>query len=328
MATPRDARLSRRPRFAARRAAHPFGLAALLLAVVAAAAAPVATSVTAPLPPPTTPLALDPLAGLIAHLATAPATERLQFAAVALDELARRYEAELDAAAHDPRSALDAAGTARWRAAAAQSIAEARALAGSLATARDVQIFVDPGPTLRFVLHGRTVMVDAPRLSGPRTLNDHIAERYCAMTRCPDLFAPRDDEGGERPWSSWSFGGREVARLDTSSGLDFRFADLERMGERKRAALELVEALERSARQLAWYRQRGVLVEWPALHLTSLPDSGAGVLVVNSAGEYLPFASRPWALPHGPLATWYRARLDGRRFRYVFDDAAAIFDAR
>ncbi|MGE0486261.1 MAG: hypothetical protein AB7Q81_19080 [Gammaproteobacteria bacterium] len=320
--------MSRPRRPAPSRAARRLGLAALLVAVIAAAAEPEPTPATTGLPPPTTPLTLDPLAGLITHLATAPATERLQFAAVALDELARRYDAELDAAARDPRSALDPAGTARWRAAAAQSIAEARALADSLTTAPDVQIFVDPGPTLRFVLHGRTVMVDAPRLSGPRTLNEHIAERYCRMTRCPDLFAPEDAAGGERPWSNWSFGGGEVARLDTSSGLDFRFADLERMGERKRAALDLVEALERSARQLAWYRQRGVLVEWPALHLATSPDSGAGVLVVNSAGEYLPFASRPWALPRGPLASWYRARLDGRRFRFVFDDAAALFDAR
>ncbi|MCP5200185.1 MAG: hypothetical protein H6977_09225 [Gammaproteobacteria bacterium] len=316
--------MSRRRRSRARRAALGLGLAAAL-----GAAAVGADDVPAPpLPPPTTPLALDPLAALTRHLAAAPPTARLQFAAIALDELARRYADELEAAAHDPRDARDPAGAQRWRAAARHSIAEAHALAASLTTARDVAIFVDPGPTLRFVFHGRTVMVDAPRLSGPRTLNEHIAERYCRMAHCPEVFAPGDDlPAGDQPWSSWSFGGNQPARLETSSGLDFRFSDLEHMGERKRAALELVAALEHSARLLGWYRQRGVFVEWPALHIAALPGSGSSVLVVNTAGEYLPFAARSWALPRSPIAAWYRARLDGRRFRYVFENAETIFDA-
>lgn len=311
MAAPRDARLSARRRH----------LAALLASV-----ALVATAADDGLPPPTSPLKVDALASLVGWLEAAPAVTRLQFAAVALDELAASYADELASAARDPRSDHDVAATRRWRAAARTAIDQAHADAGALTSAPDIALFVDPGPTLRFVVQGRTVIVDAPRLSGPRTLYERIAGRFCAIAHCPDLFAPTPGAAtATRSWANWSFGGAGTAQVETSSGLDFRFSDLEHMGTRKQAASALVQDLETLAQQLAWYRDHGTRIEWPALHIATLAD-GDAVLVVNSTGEYLRITPTAQRLPRGPLVSWLSASLDGRRFRYVFEHAETLFD--
>ncbi|MEQ8492776.1 MAG: hypothetical protein RLW42_01015, partial [Gammaproteobacteria bacterium] len=276
------------------------------------------------LPPPRAPVASRALDHLVHYLAGSHPVERLRFAAVALDELARAYTDELDAAARDPRPAEDAANLARWRAAARATIAQLRATAAELASAPDVRVFVDPGATLRFVLDGRTVLVDTPRVSGPDTLNERIARRYCERAECPQRLLPATATDAPRVWTSWSFGGGEPALLETSIGLDFRFADMRDMGTRKRRGRELVSALERSARLLAWHLERGLVVEWSLLHLAPAPAGDGSALVVNATGDWLavPLAWR--AVPQEPLARWYRARVAGRTYRYVFNNGESL----
>ncbi|MEQ8660500.1 MAG: hypothetical protein RLW62_06755 [Gammaproteobacteria bacterium] len=299
------------------RHAHACLLALALLAPPSVAADPA-------LPAPRAALTPDTLGTLVAHLATAHPVERLRFAAIALDELAAAYGAELDAAAADRRRNDDAANLARWRAGARASIARLHATAAELAHAPDVRLFIDPGDTLRFVLTGRTVLIDAPRVSGPDALNARIARRYCERAACPENIMSAADLAAPRVWTSWSFGANVPALLETSSGLDFRFADLQDMGARKRHGRELVSALERSARLLAWHRERGLVVDWPLLHLAPAPDGDGSALVVNAAGDWLPVPLAWRALPREPLARWYQARVAGRRYRHVFGDGERL----
>lgn len=308
------------------RSLWPWLLAAtLLLGSSVAGFAPAATE-GAQLPAPRRPLsATTPgtLERLVAHLEDAHAVERLRFAAFALDELARAYTDELAEAVADPRRGADPGALARWRAAARDNIDSLRASAARLAVAPDIRVFVDPGATLRFVVAGRTVLVDAPRVSGPDELNARIMRRYCERATCPERFAPLP-RSAPRVWTSWSFGAGVPALLETSSGLDFRFADMQDMGARKRHGRELVEALEASAHGLAGHVARGLQVDWSLLYLAAAPAGRGSALVVNAAGDWLavPLAWR--ALPREPLARWYRARVDGRIYRHVFADGERL----
>lgn len=301
-------------------------LVAVLHAPARVPAAAGGVPLPASLPAPRTALNVEPVAALVRHLRDAHPVERLRFAALALDELARRYAEALAVEARDPRPAKDPASRARWRGAARESIAAAHAEAARLALTANVDLFLDPGAVLRFIVAGRTVIVDDPDLGGDASLNGRVAERYCALADCPDVFGPAHatGEGQPRVWTSWSFGAREAAVLETSAGLDFRFRDRTHLTARKRGSLAFIRALERSAGELAWYRDRGVPVEWPSLHVTRGPGGGA-VLVVNSAGDYLAFDAEPVALPREPLARWYRARLAGRSFRWVFEGSERFF---
>lgn len=297
-----------------------------LLVTALLSVAALAVAADTQLPAPRRPLsAATPgtLERLVAHLDDAHAVERLRFAALALDELARAYADELASAATDPRAGTDPGTLARWRAAARDSIDGLHATAASLAVAPDVRVFVDPGATLRFVVAGRTVLVDAPRVSGPDELNARIVRRYCERAPCPETLAP-SPRSNPRVWTSWSFGADVPALLETSSGLDFRFADMQDMGARRRHGRELVVALETSAHELRGHLARGLQVDWPLLHLAAAPTGDGSALVVNAAGDWLAVALAWRPLPREPLARWYRARVDGRTYRHVFADGERL----
>lgn len=302
-------------------------VSALVLLVATLGAAHAAVPSAPGLPAPRHALTVEPVAALVARLREAHAIERLRFAALALDELAQSYSEALADSHDDTRPAPDPHALERWRSAARESVRRAREQAGALALAADAQMFIDPGMVLRFIIDGRTIIVDDPDLGESTGLNTRVVRRYCAVAPCPGVFGPLDDAPSDstRVWTSWSFGAREAAVLETSIGLDFRFADRERLAERKRGSVAFVEALARSAAELAWFRDRGIPVEWDVLHLAAGPD-GAAVLVVNAAGDYLALTVRPPALPREPLARWYRATLAGRRFRWVFEGAERLFD--
>ena len=91
---------------------------------------------------------------------------------------------------------------------------------------------------------------------------------------------------------------------------------------------DFVTALLASAEQVGWLRDRGALVEWDAFHLALLPGSGASVLVLNHYGDYVELSPRPYVVPRAPLMAWFRARLEGRRYEFVFDRAERLFLAR
>ncbi len=284
----------------------------------------------AELPPPGAALRVASLAVLVDHLAGADPVERLRFAAIALDEHARAYEAELRAEAQDARPRSDPQSIRRWRAAAAASIAELREVGAALALSADVTIFVDPGATLRFILARRTVIVDAPRIADARELNERIVARYCRAAHCPDLIAPGRpgrDPSPEPVRATWSFAAGRPAVVETSTGLDFHFSDPSALATRRAEVTRLAGALQAAARELAWYRDRGAPIEWSVLHLTRRAEDGAAVLVVNRAGDYLVLDLPPLTLPREPLANWFRARLAGRTYHHVFASAEQVFGA-
>ena len=299
----------------------------LILALVVLALTQLrATAGANALPPPNAPVTLDPLTLVAGWINDQPALERIRFVTIALDELARSYESELVTAARDRRKPRDPASLARWRAAARTAIDDARALAATLLPQDEARIYVDPGSSLRFVVHGRTVMVDTPRVGERANLGSRIVARYCGVVQCPELLAPRSAQPRFR--AGWSFSARQAAFVETSVGLGFRFDDLDDLRTRKQACETFVAALLASAEQVGWLRDRGALVEWDAFHLALLPDSGASVLVLNHYGDYVELSPRPYEVPRAPLTAWFRARLEGRRYEFVFDRADKIFLAR
>lgn len=279
------------------------------------------------LPRPRLPVRVSALMALTDFLHAGQPPDRIHFAGIALEELARSYDTEVFTADPEDKRNDDQQAESRWRSAAwdyAQSILELRAQLGRI---DDVQVIVDPGQVLRLVIGERQVILDPPRLDGEDDLEARIAGRFCRIAACPPPETVPD--GGEdrrrRLWANWSFGRGQPPVLETSTGLHFRFADGEVSPARREAARELVGALDRLAVRLAWFRQRGLPVDWPALHLAALPGSGRAALVVNRAGDYLALEA-PWrALPAPALQDWFRHRLAGRPARHIFDNAGEIF---
>lgn len=303
-------------------------VARITLLLLLAAGWPVPASAVAQLPRPLAPLTLDPLTLLADWLRDVPPYERVRFATVALDEMANSYEEELRLAAGDRRVVRDPGAVRRWRAAARATIERSRALSATLLPHDNVRLFLGPGESLRFVLHGRSIMVDAPRLSGPRTLGERIVARYCARVVCPDIFEPARQAGPrEHLWSGWSFSGRQPVFVETAIGLGFRFGDRSALASRKQVCDALVAALVDGAARLAWFRSRGAVLEWDAFHLAERPGGGGSVLVLNRYGDYLELAPEYYRVPREPLVAWFRARLSGGRYEYVFDAAGDIFAA-
>jgi len=278
------------------------------------------------LPPPRSPVAVAPLVVLSDHLATGHAADRIHFAAIALEELAQSYTAEVFAG--DPDQGEPAGGAShRWRRAAHAYAGELMAMRGRLAQARDVAVLVDPGQQLRLVMGADSVILESPRLGDPHTLERRIFERYCRIAACPDLeawFQARDDDYRRRLWATWSFGAGQPPLLETSAGLHFRFRDRTAMDGRKAACLALLAALEGAAGRLGWFRDHGVPVDWGRVHVARLPASGLAAVVINRDGDYLPLELAYRPLPRGPIAAWLRARVHGGTARHVFDQAEGL----
>lgn len=279
-------------------------------------------SVAAEMPAPRSPVGVTAVDVMVEHLRSTHAVERLQFAAVALDELVQAYRAELGTKAlargGDPGS------VARWRGAVNDEIAYLERLANRLLTTADVIILKEPGPVLRLVIGVESVLIDAPRVSEPLALAARLIERYCARRTCPENTFRR--QGSVQTWASWSFSDHAPPLLDTSSGLAFRFADTARLRARQDAAIEMIDALERAAAALQWHRAQGVTVDWDSFHLARLPANGTTVIVVNGAGEYLPLDLSWREFPQAALIRWFRARLEGGERRQLIEDAEAVLE--
>lgn len=274
------------------------------------------------LPAPRTPLGADALRAIIAHLARSHPTERLQFAAIAFDQLAETYRAETVAGARANDG--DPATASRWQRAAWAEIARLERLAAQLPAIADAVILLEAGLVLRIVVGTESVLLDAPRVSDPHTLPAHVIERYCATAACPATTPPRQHR--PRVWTGWSFGNRAPPVLDTSSGLRFQFSDTSHLRERQEAALELVAAFEQAAADLAWYGARGLTIDWQAFHLAALPDSDSAVLVVDDDGRYLPLELEWRDFPQDPLKRWFHAKLTGGTVQVVIDAAETVLE--
>lgn len=279
-------------------------------------------SVATELPAPRSPIGATAVEVMVEHLRGTHAIERLQFAAVALDELIQAYRAELGANALTRGG--DPGSVARWRRAVSDEIAHLERLANRLLTTADVIILREPGPILRLVIGLESVLIDAPRVSEPLTLATRLIERYCASRTCPASTLRR--QGSVRTWASWSFSDHASPLLDTSSGLAFRFADTARLRSRLDAAIQMIDALERAAAALQWHRTQGVVVDWDSFHLARLPANGTTVIVVNAAGDYLPLDLSWREFPQAALMRWFRARLEGGERRQLIEDAEAVLE--
>jgi len=274
------------------------------------------------LPAPRTPLGADALRAIIAHLARSHPTERLQFAAIAFEQLAETYRVETGSGATARDG--DPANAGRWQRAAWAEITRLEQLAGQLPATADAVILLEAGLVMRIVVGTESVLLDAPRVSDPHTLPARVIERYCAIATCPATTPPRHHR--PRAWAGWSFGNREPPVLDTSSGLRFRFSDTAELRARQEAALELVTAFEQAADDLGWYVARGLIIDWTAFHLAPLPDSDRAVLVLDRAGTYLPLALGWRDIPQDALRRWFRAKLSGGNLEVVIDSAETILE--
>ena len=275
-----------------------------------------------PLSPHRAPLGGERLARVVAHLRTAHPVERLQFAAIALDTLAQSYREEIDASA---RRGGDAGAIARWQAAVRTEIAQLEAMAAALPTVSDVLVLLEPGDVPRLVVGNESVLLDAPRVDASERLSAALVARYCTRADCSRLAPPSADP--PRVWASWSFGGQGSPVLETSAGLDFRFADSSRLQQRQAAALALARTFASAAHELAWYTARGAPIDWEVLHCAPLATTGAEVLVIDRAGTYLALSGPCAGLPAAQVAAWFATRLRGGSTRVLVDDAARYLDA-
>ena len=299
------------------------GIAAVAL-LSCATAAPTATP----------PVALPDLARAVA---AGDALARLDFALVAIDEMAAAYRGEAERIYQERQRQGEAGSRARWSSGTAAYAEQLRAMADRTLTARSVDVLVDAVGDVLLVVDGESVAVAGPRVAEPGLLAGAIVERFCRLQDCLRLVpasAVRGDgedpgavtraEPAPPPRVEWSFSDQGGAVCRTDDGFEFLFRDLAELTTKRAACAMVVAEFRRIARRLAELRTQAVVVDLQRLAIAPLADGAGHRLTVNAHGAYTRLPLPALAQADGLLRAgllWLEAQRRGEPGHLVLSNA-------
>ncbi|MCA8966521.1 MAG: hypothetical protein KDC48_16695 [Planctomycetes bacterium] len=275
-----------------------------------------------------------PLPELAREVAAAGAAERLDFALIAIDEMAAAFRREVEHIDSEAPAAGDAAARARWSSGTAAYAETLASLGDRALAAGDVAIHVDTvGDVLLFV-DGTGLVVAGPRVAEPGLLAGAIAARFCRLHDCGRLLpAPEDDEpatvavtAAPPPAVEWSFSARGGATCRTEDGFDFLFRDLADLHDKRIACALVVAEFRAIAGRLRQLREQGVLVDLQWLSIDALAGGDGHRLTLNADGAYTRMALPALASTRGLLRAgllWLEAQRLRRQGRLMLANAGS-----
>jgi len=275
---------------------------------------------------------VSPMARLARELQTAGASERVDFAAVALEEMHAAYRAEADALRRELMRLPDRRSGLRWLSATTAYAERLRSLAEGLSSETPVRVIPGPAAQVQLLVDGALVIVEGPRIGQPDRLERQVVERYCRRHPCrleaslppperaPTSAPPRARDG------LWSFGEGHGPVLTTEDGLEFRFARAAELKRKREIGAHVVGELRALARALQRARAYGIPVDWETFEVVLLAGEREQV-VLNRDGEYLllrlpMLAGAPALLRQA--RPWLRARAQGRSHHQTFANAERL----
>lgn len=283
-----------------------------------------------------------PLVKLALALSGTDPYQRLDFAAIALEELALAYQSEAEHAWRSEDSRKNPAQLARWAARTSAYAATLYELSARVYEHGDVGLRVDAGVSVRMLLGGRSVVVDGPRLGEPGSFDGRVVARFCDLHDCASLlpmarvasYGLPTEPSAEMPMAraasvEWMLSDRHDPICRSSDGVEFTFYGDGRTGAKRGACALVIGELRALASRIRELREQGVEVDASLLHIRPLATEEGHMVTLNTRGEgtrlRLPALARA-----GDLlwlsAAWLDGHSRGATARLVIDDADGVLD--
>jgi hypothetical protein len=261
----------------------------------------------------------SPLAGVVARLADASPSVRLEFAGLVVDALVLAYEMELDPAIFERRrSAEERRKLLRWQHATTPLLAELHALQAGLYLVNDVEVQLDRHNRILLRIDGRPLWVAWPRVDTQTRSERELAAEFCRRHDCGREDAGAAGAAGPVPHAlqgTWVLSQRRPPGWESTDGLRCEFADLSARAGKEAACRAIVADLRMLAEALEAAARRGEPIQWERLALQHEPVGALHRVVVNERGDYVQVsvpALAQTAVDWGAARRWLRARAEGR----------------
>jgi hypothetical protein len=259
----------------------------------------------------------DAFIRLANSLATAEPAQRLDFAWIAVAEMAGEYRRILeDSAAATPHKGSSRLKLARWRQATQGFLAELEWALQRTGAVSEIRVHVTAGRLVTLLVGNQPIVISGPESSDAQLMQQRILDTYCGLYDCRDILyaGPDHESAAAHPGKgAWILDQTRGGRYTTPDGLVFQFSSLagragkEELSENIAAELRLLVALLREA------RRGGFAIDWQALEVRPLADSDRAYILLNRAGDYLreplPHLAGTDVLANGGLG-WARHRVE------------------
>ena len=259
----------------------------------------------------------DAFIRLAQSLATSEQARRLDFAWIAVAEMAGEYRKILeDSAAVAPHKGSSRLKLARWRQATQGYLAELEWVLQRIGAVAEIRLHVEAGRLVTLLVENKPIVISGPESSNARLMQQRILDTYCELYDCSDILGAAADPASTPPTpgkGAWIFAQNQGFRYTTPDGMVFLFSSLgdrtakEALCEHIAGELRLLVSLLRDA------RRGGFAIEWPSLEVRPLADSDKAYIQLNRKGDYLreklPRLARTGALANGGL-DWARQMVE------------------
>jgi len=233
----------------------------------------------------------DAFIRLAQSLAAAEQARRLDFAWIAVAEMAGEYRKILnDSAAAAPHKGSSRLKLARWRQATQGYLAELEWLLQRIGAVAEVRVHVEAGQLVTLLVENKPIVLSGPESSNSRLMQQRILDTYCELYDCSDILHAAADPASPvvTPGKgSWDIAQNRGFRYATPDGMVFAFSSLadraakEALCEQIAGELRLLVSLLREA------KRGGFVIDWESLEVRPLADSDKAYVQLNPAGDYL-----------------------------------------
>ena len=255
----------------------------------------------------------------------------MEFATIALEKMIAAYETELEQL-NSPGlySPKENRKRTRWAKAVNQYLDYLYAFDEVIKQAPVVEIIADqPGPVQ--LLSGEFLLpISSPRIAKPEQLENDILQAFCDGYACdPQAFKdPVEQTSLPAHRSGWSFRAGFGSTYQTVDGLNFMFSNVRQKTVKEQVCLRISNQLRQLGDALARATQRGQIVDWSYLKLTSKSNGDDQRLVLSARSSALRMALPDLVLAEGILEIakpWLKARLENKRIEQFFSGADLLF---
>jgi hypothetical protein len=271
------------------------------------------------------PSAVTVLLRLAERVQTENEFDRVDFAWVAIAEMAASFEAAAEGSAQArAKNEMARKKLLRWRSSTLAYAQHLRERLMAIQQGAPVAVHVQEPNTLVVFTDGEPTVINGPQAVDYGELARQILLSYCALHLCPEqemLEAEAPPDTVEPPNGQWSFGQDLAARYETPDGLAFEFRRLQVREDAQNACDRLITELRVLANRLRQLHQAGAPVAWERLRILSTGAPDQHRVLVNDAGRSLLLSLPNLYLVQELLreaAPWLEAQAEGATERQVF----------
>jgi hypothetical protein len=255
----------------------------------------------------------------VLYLQSADPELQAEFVRIALTQLSRAYELEVDLALNEAKKEETSPGLWAWA-----SSVELYSRQLSLVL-EDVELgfpvllsFSDHQPVSLSVAD-RTFILTHPRVTGQSLFEQSILAEFCTRHPC-DKYTPAANfekaipmlPGNLRP--DWAF--TEDGPVCSSAGLNLHFSEGVKLSLARDYCKAVISEAVELANGIAWQQRHAVSVNWASLQIARLPGKAQHEVALNVTGDsvivVLPFLYASPSLFQAVLP-WVRGKTEGVR---------------